>query len=319
MLDVIGFGALNLDLIFRVPEQTANRLRFRPGEEYVGTEEEAETLLSLLRKEGKLIHKSGGGSAANTIVALTRLGYCTGYVGRVGEDPEGDLLLQSLQKVDLRGIIRGGQSGVCITLLLGDSSDRSLVVFPNTNDVLTFDQINMDYINNCHFLHLTSFAGEKPFETQKRALAELRPEVKVSFDPGMLYAKRGIEALRPLLERTLIFFPSKQEVEVLTGKGWEEGSRELLGYGPQIVVCSLGAKGVHIFTEDHDFHMPAADVQVVDTTGAGDVLVAGFLSGLLDGKSLRECAAFAVRIASQSTTGLGRQSYPPVENARQNI
>jgi len=316
MLDVIGFGALNLDLIFQVPEQTAGRLRFQPGEEYVGTEEEAETLLSLLRREAKLLHKSGGGSAANTIVALTRLGYFTGYVGRVGEDREGDFLLQGLQKVDLRGIIREGQSGLCITLLLGNSSDRSLVVFPNTNDALTFDQINMDYINNCRFLHLTSFAGEKPFEAQKRVVAELRPEVKVSFDPGMLYAERGIEALRPLLERTFIFFPSRQEVELLTGKGWGEGSRELLGYGPEIVVCSLGAKGVHVFTRDHDFHVPAVDVQVVDTTGAGDVLVAGFLSGLLDGRALRECAIFAVRIASRSTTGLGRQAYPPVENAR---
>jgi sugar/nucleoside kinase (ribokinase family) len=92
MKPIIGFGALNLDLIFEVEDLKSlslKGLRPGPGKEGFGSDEEFESLLEQLKRYGTLKSKSGDGSAANTIVALARMGFPTKLIGKVGEDLEG--------------------------------------------------------------------------------------------------------------------------------------------------------------------------------------------------------------------------------------
>jgi len=92
MKPIIGFGALNLDLIFEVEDLKSISLkgpRLDPGKEDFGSDEEFESLLDQLKRYGTLKSRSGGGSAANTIVALARMGFPTKLIGKVGEDLEG--------------------------------------------------------------------------------------------------------------------------------------------------------------------------------------------------------------------------------------
>ena len=94
MQPIIGFGALNLDLIFEVEDLKSlslKGLRPDPGKEGFGSDEEFESLLEQLKRYGTLKSKSGDGSAANTIVALARMGFPTKWIGKVGEDLEGFL------------------------------------------------------------------------------------------------------------------------------------------------------------------------------------------------------------------------------------
>jgi ribokinase len=309
---VIGLGALNLDLIFEVSESLARELGVRAGEECAREPQQLDVLLAVLYREGRLVGKVGGGSAANTVVALSRMGFKAGYVGKIGSDSEGEFIWKSLESIDRSRIRRGERSGICLTLLIGKDRDRSLIVFPNANDTLCWDDLDVEYARECDFLHLTSFVSDKPLEAQKRLAAEIGSEVKISFDPGMLYARRGIPALLPILENTYICFPSEEEVEILSRKEFWEGSRQLLDLGIQIVVCTLGHKGCYVFTEKEEFWAPAVKIRkVADTTGAGDVFAAGFLAGLLEQKSLRECADLATKLAARSIVGVGRECYPP--------
>lgn len=88
METIVGFGALNLDLIFEVEDFkliSSNKFRLIPGEELFDSEEEFRFLLEQLNRLGKLKSKSGGGSAANTIVALARMGFQTKFIGKVGK------------------------------------------------------------------------------------------------------------------------------------------------------------------------------------------------------------------------------------------
>lgn len=309
-LSIVCFGALNVDLTFSVPDKLLTQLGYKPGHEYLGNEEELEKLLSTLHSQGRHIHRSGGGSAANTAVALHRLGISTGYIGRAGDDQDGEFLLSSLEGVHKEAVFQAGRSGIAISLITEENRDRSLVIFPNTNDDLTFEQIDLSYINSVQFLHLSSFFGNSPFEAQKKLVSKLPPNVSVSLDPGMPYVRRGLKALKPLLHKTFILFLEKKELEILTKKGYYQGSRELLYMGPKIVVCKMGSEGSHIFTYEDNFHVSPINVSVVDTTGAGDVYAAGFLAYLIRGKSLRECAQFATQIACISITGFGRSCYP---------
>jgi sugar/nucleoside kinase (ribokinase family) len=120
MKSIVGFGALNLDLIFEVRDLksiSSKRSRLEPGKEGFGSDEEFDSLLDQLKQFGTMKSKSGGGSAANTIVALARMGFPTKFIGKVGEDEEGDFLLENLKPAQIDTIRRGQKSGVCLVIL----------------------------------------------------------------------------------------------------------------------------------------------------------------------------------------------------------
>jgi len=104
MPSIIGFGSLNVDLIFEVGDLKSLHLKEfppGPGKQAFGPDEAFESLLEQLKRHGTLKSKSGGGSAANTIVALARMGFPARLIGKVGEDEEGDFLLESLRPVQI--------------------------------------------------------------------------------------------------------------------------------------------------------------------------------------------------------------------------
>ena len=185
-----------------------------------------------------------------------------------------------------------------------------MLLFPNSNDTLNYNEINLDYVKNTRFLHLTSFAGDSPLQAQIKVAEDVHPQVKISFDPGEIYASRGLKEVGAIIERSYIVFLNDKEMKLLTGKSYKEGAKELLGYGPSVIACKLGAKGSYITSSDEDFEIPGEKIKAVDTTGAGDVYNAGFLAGLLMNFSLSNCALFATKAAALSITGYGREKYP---------
>jgi len=305
-MDVIGLGALNIDLIY---EADCSFLGKEHGRERQGKDGEEKSLLHILKKKGKLKAKSGGGSSANTIYALAQMGFSCGYVGKVGKDKHGNFLLRGLKKagVDTKEIKRDEQSGLCL-ILLDEVGERTIFVFPNANDKLSFSEIDINYFNKAKFLHMSSFLGRTPFEAEKEIARKVK--IKISFDPGEPHASRGLEELTPILERTFIFFPTEKEVEILTNKDYKKGSRELLKYGIEIIACKLGEKGSYILSKTEEIRIPAEKVKAVDTIGAGDVYAAGFLAGLLHGFNLHRSAKLATELAAKSITGYGRENYP---------
>lgn len=314
-LDLIGFGALNVDLVYRVDDPGVLRAagwEAVPGRETVRRSEELPHLLALLAREGRLVAREGGGSAANTAVACARLGLAAGVVGRVGADEDGAFLLRTMAGLDLRGVVRAGRTG-CSLVVVGPDGDRCIFVFPGTNDELRPADVNPAFLRAARLVHLSSLAGTEARMVQCRAVAALPPEVRISFDPGEIYARLGTGSLEDLLRRTTILLATEAEVSMLTGGEWRSGAGELLGYGPAVVVVKRGARGAVICTADGEMAIPPARATVVDTTGAGDVFNAAFLAGYLRGYSLEECGRLAARAAAVSVGGYGRQRYPGPE------
>lgn len=280
MFDVIGFGALNLDFIY----DSENRLR---------------TI-------------NGGGQAANTVAALSRMGFKCGYIGRVGDDPEGTILIDSFAQegVDVNQIKQEeGRSGFA-KVFLDHKGERRIFISPGANNLIMPQDIEFNYLET-RFLHLTSFLGVAPFRAQKGLVDKLGGKVRFSLDPDIIYAEKGIDELLPLLKNLFVIFPNQEELEVMTGKNYQAGAKELIGIGVEVVACTQGERGCHIFSKTEEFAIPAEPVNnVIDTTGAGDVFAAGFLAGLLLDKELLSCAKIAVKAASQSITGYGRENYP---------
>jgi len=289
--DVIGFGALNVDKLYKV-----NMIAREEEESFVIDFEEAP-----------------GGSAANTVVGLARLELKTGYIGKLAEDREGGTLLDDFRKenVDTRGIIisKKGRSGIVMGYIDG-KGERALYVAPGVNDWLEFKEVNLDYAADTEFLHLTSFVGEKPFEAQKRLMNQLS-NVKISFDPGDLYARKSFISLKPIIKRTFVMLPNENEIRLLTGKDYEGGSKTLIKEGVEVVAIKLGERGCYV-TDGKERHLVEPyKKKIVDTTGAGDAFCAGFLHGLIKRRDLYECGRLGNFVAACCISKMGARTGLP--------
>ncbi len=297
--DVICFGALNMDKLYRV-----NRI----------AREEEESFITDFKEKP-------GGSAANTAVGLSKLGLKVGFIGKVASDREGKLLLKDFEdeKVDTKGIIvsKRGRSGVVMGYV-DKKGDRALYVDPGVNDSLEFEEIDLEYAESTELLHLTSFVADKLFQAQIELLKHL-PDVKLSFDPGELYARRGLVSLKPIIERSFVMFPNENEVKLLTGQSYERGSEILLDEGANMVVVTLGRRGCYV-TDSRESHLVEPyEVMVVDTTGAGDAFCAGFLYGLIQNKGLHKCGKLGNFVASRCLQKVGAREGLPRSSTLKNM
>jgi ribokinase len=314
MRDIIGIGALNLDLMYEVDDLAALQGKGWPlhaGRENSLHPEEFQQLVQELRIRGTLRFRSGGGSAANTCFALANMGFTTGFVGRVGADEEGALILSDMAGVDVSQVKAGGASGICL-VVLDQRRDRALVVQPNVNDDLSLEDLDLRYLAETRYIHLSAFVGDVPFNAQKQLMALLPPNVRVSLDPGELYAQRGLEEVNTLIERSSILFATAYEISALTNMDdYKAGCRYIASLGPDAVVCKMGEEGAYLFSREGEiaFH-PERETAVLDNTGAGDVFNAGFLAGLLIGRPFDDCLSFANQVAVKSLGGYGRGLYP---------
>lgn len=276
-LDVLGFGALNLDKLYRV-----NKIAAAGEETFV-----------------KGLTISPGGSAANTIVGLARLGANTGYIGKIANDFEGKYILNDLrkEKVNVKGIdiTKKGRSGVCIGFV-DDFGERSLYIDPGVNDNLTYKEINQDYVESSKFVHLTSFVGNIPFRAQKSIVKNF--ETEILMDPGELYARKGINKIKPILKRTCVFFPNENEIRILTNQNYEIGAKELIKIGISIIAVKLGHKGCYVTNGKEDYLIPPLKKKAKDSTGAGDAFCSGFIYGLLHERDIFECGKLGNFVAS---------------------
>jgi ribokinase len=291
--EVVGFGALNVDKLFKVDK------------------------LARAEEESTIQHyeETCGGSAANTTVGLARLGCKVGFIGKVGCDREGDLLIQdfSAEGVDTAGTIRieQGKSGSVLGFV-DKKGARALYIDPGVNDTIRFDEINVEYAAQAHFLHLTSFVGGESFQAQNRLLSALPSSAKVSFDPGALYARKRFTRLEHIIRRTYVLMPNAIELELLTGEtDYCNGADFMIGRGVKIVAVKLGSDGCYI-TDGRERHLiEAFNVRVVDTTGAGDAFCAGFLYGLVNKKSIYECGKLGNFVASRCVMKMGARTGLP--------
>ena len=294
--EVIGLGALNYDVLYVVE-------RIARGGEEVGIID---------------VKKAPGGSAANTIVSLARLGIEVGFVGMVGTDEEGELILEEFRKEGVETRIRReeGYTGAAIGFI-DATGERALYIYPGVNELLCSEDIDSEFVDTARFLHTSSFVNKEQLEMQ-RELAK-RVNSKLSFSPGMLCFKYELEDLSELIERSAVVFLSLKELKsLIEGVDYDKGADVLLNKGAQIVCVTLGERGCYLASRTGASHLiDAFPTTVVDTTGAGDAFAAGFLYGLLHERSIQECGKIGNLVASFCIREYGCRKGLPYKNALQ--
>ena len=286
--DVIGFGALNVDKLYQV-----NKIAREDDESYING-----------------LSQSCGGSAANTLIGLSRLGLNTLMIGKVSDDSDGQLLLKNLKKegVNTHGVISAnkGRSGSVLGFI-DSQGQRALYVDSGVNDTIKLEEVKLNLDSDSKVLHLTSFVGDS-IKAQEALLNEIPSQLKISFDPGRIYAEKGVKYLENILNRTNILLLNEVELKLLTDnryRTFEEEIKSLRRFDIDIVVVKRGDKGSFATDGEFSYFIEAFQVKCRDTTGAGDAFNAGFLFGHLKGKNLEDSCVMGNYVAACCVQNIG--------------
>ena len=287
-LELVAVGAANVDLAAQV-------------ERLPGADEEVRI---------KDLRIEPGGSAANVAVGVSRLGHRAGFLGQVGEDQFGELLLRSFKAegVDISHIFHHGPAGLVVAIV--HHGERFLYTYGGGAQEFGPEHLPDDYIRGAKLLHLASINSPRGLEALARA-AEIAKEagIRVIFDPGHLAIDGGLQALKPILKNTYALLPSESEVGRLFGSLAEVG--KLLDCGLEAVVVTRGERGSLLVTDEEMEEVPAhRPRRIADPIGAGDAFAAGFITALLEGEGLKEACHFANYVAARSLERPGARSVP---------
>ncbi|MBI4287064.1 MAG: carbohydrate kinase family protein [Chloroflexi bacterium] len=298
---VVGLGAMNMDYFYRVKSLV------KDGEAEV---EEFQAF--------------PGGSAANTVYGLARLGVPCGFLGIVGDDEAGRSLVADLDRAgaDMRLVKVAAKARTGTVVAIVDREGRrALYVHPGANALVTNSRLSPAGLESASLLHTSAFVGDEQFLWHREALTGLPPQTRLSFSPGALYVRRGFEALAPVLKRTHLMFLNRKELKELTGADLEAGASRCIEEGCQTVVVTLGRGLIRgrrrccalVATGDNRVWVQAAPgrKQVIDTTGAGDAFAAGFLYGHLKEKPADECGLLGDLMAGLCICKLGARTGLP--------
>ena len=260
------------------------------------------------------IELHSGGNAANTGIALAKLGVHTAIVSKVGNDGFGDFLMQRFAQngIDTGGLARDPvEATSCTMVMVQEDGERSFIHYFGANATLALADVDFERVRNSKILHIAgalvmpALDGEPTAELLRRAKAAgVTTAYDTVWDAKGLWMQKAAPAL-PYVDYML---PSFEEARMLAGglDTPEEVAQFLLDAGVKVVGLKLGEGGCYFRTADGtEFRIPAYPVEAVDALGAGDSFVAGFLTGLVQGWDVERCARFATAVGACCVTALG--------------
>ena len=279
-----------------------------------------------------------GGGPPNFLAALSKFGAKTALIAKVGTDAFGTLLKKTLTRlgIDTGAVISDDSVFTTLAFVtLDETGDRefSFARKPGSDTRLKFEEVDLSYIDNARAFHFStlSLTDEPSRSTTYQVVEYARSKGKlVHFDPNLrkpLWKSLEDAKAQMLwgLRHADVVKISDEEAEFLFGLAPEESAAYILDNFPvKLVLVTCGAKGVFFSNRTAAGHTPAlADIQVVDTTGAGDIFGGSTLWQLLrSGRQpeelteaeLRQITKFSCTAAGLSTTKQGgANSVPELE------
>lgn len=270
--------------------------------------------------------KNAGGAPANVAVGLAKLGVLSSFMGKVGDDPFGKYLAETLKSagVDISGLIFSDDARTALAFVsLQSGGERDFLFYrhPSADMLLKPEEINDDIIRASSIFHFGSISLiSEPSRSATMHAVEIarKAGVLVSYDPNLrLSLWAGEQAARGGL---MLGWPyahvikvSQDELNFLSGsEDVLEGADRLWHAEQKLLVVTQGSEGCSFITRSASGKVEGFPVTPVDTTGAGDGFVAGLLYGLVktkepweDPAALREMCRFANAVGALTTTKRG--------------
>jgi fructokinase len=275
--------------------------------------------------------KAPGGAPANVAVGLQRLGLSSSFVGKVGDDPFGEFLRQTLDEtgVDTTHLFVAPQARTTIVFVsVRDDGRKDLCFFrnPGADMQLTPDEITETVFEGARCFHYGSitFIDEPSASAQHKALDIARKRgLMISYDPNYRPTlwpseEHAREVIQEGFSHCHLAKIADEEWEIATGTSdLDAGLNAVLKQGVELVVVSRGAEGALVTNGDYRIEMPVVEVEVAETIGAGDSFMAAMITRLLpererlgslaaiDQAIVKDALAFAINVGALTCTKVG--------------
>ena len=228
-----------------------------------------------------------GGGGTNAAVALSRLGLKVGFLGKVGDDHNGEMILKELEKEKVRvlktKLSKEHMTSLSMILKSELEQDRVIYTYKGASDDLGWNDVGK---LETKWIYLGTLLG-KSFRTAERLVGFCKKnKIKVMFNPSTYLAAKGTDYLKRILSGTNIIVLNKSEAKLLL-KTKKNNIKFLLKKLKEkikdVVVITEGAKGVHVYDGKFMYSMGSHKIKVMHTAGAGDAFNSGFLAGIAKG------------------------------------
>lgn len=265
-----------------------------------------------------------GGAESNVAIGLARLGVPVTWMGRLGDDALGRLVERQLRAEGVgAAVTRDPEAPTALMLKERPTAGSSAVSYYRAGSAgsrLAPEHLDLDRIRDARVLHVTGITaalGDAPRAALDAAVdAAHGGGTIVSFDVNhrsrLWDAERAVPAYRALAARADVVFAGDDEAELLTGERDTDAQiAALAALGPAQVVVKRGADGATALADGEQASQAAFPVHAVDTVGAGDAFVAGYLAELLAGASLAERLRTAAACGALACTAPGDWEAAP--------
>ena len=311
--DVYGIGNALVDTEYKVTDEFLDLAKLSKGVMTLIGEEERRRLIQLLEQEHQVIKLSGGGSAANTVVAVAQLGGTAFYSCKVADDEIGEFFLKDLANLgihtNLEESLEAGVSGQCISMVTPDA-ERTMITHLGISEEFSSAEIQPDALRSSKILYVEGYlvSSRLGLDAALEAQSIARSSgVKVALtlsDPAMVENFKN--AFDTIISRGVdILFCNAEEACFWASTKTKEDAVSVIREACPNFAITCGADGAIISDSHEVFTVPGFPAPPVDTTGAGDNFAGTFLVKLCQGQNHREAALFANRSASTLVSNFG--------------
>jgi len=312
--DVIAIGNAIVDVMAPCDDELIDELDLNKGGMTLVDEDGARRLYEAMGPAREI----SGGSAANTLAGMSALGAQCAFVGQVAKDQLGDVFSHDIRAVgiDFDTPARGGQPSTarCLIFVTPDG-ERTMNTFLGASQFLPPAALDDELIASAGILYLEGYLWdpEEPRSAMRRAIEVARKAGrKVAFTASESFViERHGDDFRALIEEGQIdiLFVNEHELATLTGTDDFEAGLAMLKDKVPVLVATRSAKGAVGIANGQRAEVAAESVEkVVDTTGAGDLFAAGFLTGHARGESLETCLRMGAICAAEIISHYGARS-----------
>lgn len=306
MAKVVGVGNALVDLLIKIDNDSMLKNLKLPKGSMTLVDEETKNHIaeSSLHLEKQM---ASGGSAANTIHGLARLGIETGFIGTVGSDPTGDFFKSDLEKSGIRPMlnISGNPSGIASTLISKDG-ERTFGTYLGAAIELSGNDLTDAHFKGFDILHVEGYLVQN-HELLERILVLAKANgLKISIDMASYnVVEANLEFLKRMVaEYVDIVFANEEEAKAFTGLEPDEALEEIAKVA-EIAIVKIGSKGSMIKTGGSKYVVDAITSNALDTTGAGDLYAGGFLYAMIKGMKMDHAAYIGSLLASNVIQTIG--------------
>lgn len=314
--DVYGMGNALVDMEFEVPDAFLETMGVEKGFMTLVDEERQFELLEFLRSERSV--RSGGGSAANTIVANAFFGGRSFYTCLVSNDEMGDFYAQELARAgvdtNLADCRAEGVTGKCLVMITPDA-ERTMNTYLGISESLSVRELRPEALCDSEFLYVEGYLVTSP--TARPAVVEAMNiargagvKTALSFsDPSMVkYFRLGLEEI--VGEGVDLLFCNQEEALIWGECRTLAKAVDRLKEKAGAFVVTMGAQGALIFDGYSVHEIDPVPVTPLDTNGAGDMFAGAFLHGITHGMNYVQAGQFASLSASKVVRTFGPRLNP---------